>query len=329
MCPTRRGARWARALTLTAIVALAAAPSAAAVGEQTVTAPGGEQITVGYSPTYTPDQRPSAQSYADFLGGLVHGSELNGTRIYVAHQDEVTAMCSRDQQAGACYTQDGVIVVPGSRRQNEPDPPRRSFVTHEYGHRIAEHRETPDDFDNLPAEWGPRRWSSYEHVCQGAADGTLFPGNEADHYHENPGESWAETYVRLNDPSHVWGAYALEPDQGALDAARRDVLEPFTENTKTKLKASFGRRGTSKKNLAVPIDLDGYVNVEAKSAKGLEVDVIVSVDGAVVDRSPYKGRLDRANGFACRQVGGGKLTITVKRRKGSGKVALTLHRPMA
>src|SRR4051812_27178161 len=320
--------RWTCALALAATVSLAAAGPAAAVETQTATAPGGQRITVDYSDALEANARPPAQAYADFLGGLVHGSELDGTHIYLGTPDEVTTLCAGDIAAQGCYGERGIIVPSRRKRSGEQDPTFRATLLHEYGHEIADKRETVDDGDALPLEWGPRRWSSYEHVCQGVAAGTLFPGNEGEHYYENPGESWAETYVRLNDPAHAWGRNALEPDAGALEAARRDVVEPFRENTLTRRKLTFGRRGTPTKTVSLLLALDGTVEARSTAARGLEVDLVLSVDGRKVDRSPYKGRTDRASGSACRAGDQGTVTVTVKRRKGAGKVALTVSRPV-
>jgi hypothetical protein len=64
--------------------------------------------------------------------------------------------------------------------------PREQALAHEYGHHIARHRlNTP-----WPAiDWGPKRWASYENVCQNVKSGSMFPGNETEpQYKLNPGE---------------------------------------------------------------------------------------------------------------------------------------------
>src|SRR3954451_8011026 len=124
-----------------------------------------EPVHVFTSPRYAPDNSVN-QSYADFLGGLVHRNELHSVVVYVAPYDEMQSICS--PEADACYSDgDNMLVVTGG---TPPDGTAiADLLAHEYGHHIANHRHN----DVGPAsDYGPEYWSSYQHVCEG--DGTEY-----------------------------------------------------------------------------------------------------------------------------------------------------------
>src|SRR4051812_49327809 len=52
----------------------------------------GLSVSVRFSRSYSPDSEV-AQSYVDFLGGLIHGSELGKLRVYIATPAEVRDVC--------------------------------------------------------------------------------------------------------------------------------------------------------------------------------------------------------------------------------------------
>ena len=68
------------------------------------------------------------------------------------------------------------MVVPG---ESSGGIDAKQVATHEYGHHVAFHRLNPPW---LAVEWGPKRWASYLDVCARAATGTVFPGDEGQHY---------------------------------------------------------------------------------------------------------------------------------------------------
>src|SRR4051812_43023536 len=89
----------------------------------------GEPVHVRTSPAYVPD-RSVNQSYADFLGGLVHGRELRLVQVYVAPYAEMQSICS--PEADACYSDDGNMLV--TTGDTPPDGTAiEDLLAHEYG----------------------------------------------------------------------------------------------------------------------------------------------------------------------------------------------------
>jgi hypothetical protein len=153
---------------------------------------GGSTVSVSVSPKFQADDA-LLQKYADFVGALVHGPELERLHIYIASDSELTRLCGA--YSAACY-------YPGAERMVVPGTPSRdgtsveAILAHEYGHHVATNR------DNAPwqaDETGPKYWATAKDICRRTRAGTVFPGDESDHYELNPGEGWAEVYRELNE----------------------------------------------------------------------------------------------------------------------------------
>src|SRR5919201_1875156 len=128
----------------------------------TYTAFTGETVVIHVSTTY-PQDDARAQRWADFLAGLIHGSELSGLTAYLAPLDEVQQICG--DQALACYSSRlQLLVSPG----DDPavDTSAEAVITHEYGHHVAANRANPP-WSALT--YGTKRWASYEQVCRRTA----------------------------------------------------------------------------------------------------------------------------------------------------------------
>src|SRR3954454_844224 len=179
-------------------------------------------ITVTVASSFNGDPNV-AGTYAAFIGTLPHGSEIDSLKLAVVPAAEINGDCGGQDGDGilACYSgDDQTMIVPG-------DPPPDSTVSvnyviaHEYGHHIARHRS------NAPLsalDFGPKRWSSYELVCENTIRGRLAPGDEGVDYLSNPGEAWAEAYARLVFPTEAWRfTSVLKPTTGSLLAAMADV----------------------------------------------------------------------------------------------------------
>src|SRR4051812_7286372 len=210
--------------------------------------PDGISVAVSFSPSYTEDPN-IAQTYVNFLGSLPHGGELGKLSVLLATPSEVEDLCQGGDGVLACYdSRTHQMIVPGEQVQSEDGVTTSYVVAHEYGHHVAAFR------DNSPFEAmaiGPKYWASYQKVCDRILGGRLAPGNEGRYYLANPGESWAETYARLTYPNEAWRfTRLLKPDAGALAAARRDVLQPWTKATTRAFDGRFTATGPNTKRFA-------------------------------------------------------------------------------
>jgi len=284
-------------------------------------------------PVYEADQYKSnpaiAQSYVDFLGSLIHGPELAELNVVIQSPADVQSTCGGEPGILACYSGSShIMVLPGEQPTSASSAgiTVSYIIAHEYGHHIASLRSNAP----FPAlDYGPKFWASYEMVCGGVINGTLFPGAESGpNYHANPGENWAETYARLKYPEQAWTfSPLLEPDAGALDAARKDVLTPWTTDVTKTFKGEFVRGRSAKRNFSFTLTLDGILEVKLKGRKGTDEDLVLSSLGKVRDRTKTRGSRDRLSydKGACRERAAEKVTITVVRRKGYGPFSLSVR----
>jgi hypothetical protein len=263
------------------------------------------------------------QSYVDFLDSLEHGPELSQLRIYVAPPDEVTAECGGQEGTLACYdSTTKIMVVPGGGPDSSQDGVTTSYViAHEYGHHIASSRNN-DPFNAF--QTGPKYWSSYELVCDRADKGLLAPGNEDALYRANPGEGWAETYAHLKYPEVGWAfSQLMTPDQGAYDAATRDVLNPWTHGVTKVFKGSFSGRGANTRRFSFDLTLDGRMQIRLQGPRKTNYNLFVRSNGRDEGSTKNAGSRDSlAFTAACRQSQVERVTVGVKRVRGGGPFTL-------
>jgi hypothetical protein len=235
------------------------------------TAKSGAQVTVHASKDYPVDESVN-QAAADFVDSLVHGKEISTVSIYFAPPAEVGTLCNSQEVDGCYFPASGEIITVG---EDTPWSTVEEVVTHEYGHHIAKNRVN----DPWPAiAYGTKRWSTYEGVCQKEAAGAAFPGDEGEHYFQNPGESFAESFLHLNEvklglPETPWGYDPMfTPDAGALAAIEQDVLKPW-KRTALKFKSGrFSRRG-QQKSFTFKTPLDGVFAAELRGPRGSTLTV--------------------------------------------------------
>jgi hypothetical protein len=231
----------------------------------------GETVTVLVSNTYAVGS-PACETWAEFLVKLAHGPELATLTTYIAPLDEVEIVCGA--RALGCYSTDEMISM------GEPFPDGTTpeeVVRHEYGHHIAMNRLNPPW---RAIDWGPKYWASAAQVCARAARGEVYPGDEGQNYELNPGEAWAETY-RLMDERRAgiftggWQivSQSFFPDDAALQAAERDVLQPWTAGQRAVFQTRFTKKG--KKVWLVPLrsPLDGNLLITAVVPAGGRYEV--------------------------------------------------------
>jgi hypothetical protein len=202
------------------------------------------------------------QQIADTLGTFLHGPEMQLLTVQLDTPTQVAFDCGYGAQS-CYYPSENKIVLSGDGSP-APDGASREFVlAHEYGHHIARHRDSPPPFP-AAIDWGTARWSSYENVCRGSRTGALYPGNEGLHYFRDPGEAFAESYAHLRFPEAkvAWHwVPRLEPDAGAFQAIREDVLHPWTGRTSFKLRGRVPPRGDGAAVRAFETPLDGTVSL--------------------------------------------------------------------
>jgi hypothetical protein len=235
------------------------------------TAKSGAQVTVQSSGEYPVDPAVN-QAAADFVDSLVHGSEISAVKIYFAPPAEVGILCYTQEADGCYFPATGQIITVG---EDTPWSTVEEVVTHEYGHHLASNRNN----EPWPAvAYGTKRWATYESVCQKEASGVAFPGDESEHYFQNPGESFAESFMHLNEvklgqPEPPWGYDPMfTPDAAALAAIELDALKPWKRTALRHLSGRFTRRGQQKTfNFSTP--LDGVFAAELHGPRGSKLTI--------------------------------------------------------
>jgi hypothetical protein len=283
----------------------------------------GEPVTVFVSdglPAETPEK------WAEFLVKLTHGPELARLTTRIATLNEVRQLCG----AGAlgCYSRNEMVSL-GELLEGSATP--EEVVRHEYGHHIAFHRANPPW---LALDWGPKHWATTANVCARDARGEVHPGDGRRNYHLNPGEAWAETY-RMMDERKVgittakWQIVdsSFFPTEPALQAAERDVLQPWTQNQRVVHRRVFGKN--TKRAWLIPMQtpLDGQLTLSATLPRnGLhEVALVSSNRRTVLRRAQWTGQ--RVKSTATTICGQRSFFVRVTPSGGPGRVTVTVSTP--
>jgi hypothetical protein len=288
----------------------------------------GQSISVTTSSAYTGDETAVAQSYVDFLGSLPHGSELGKLKVHIAPAAEVQASCGGQAGTLACYFDDThTMIVPGEETDNGDGITTSYVIAHEYGHHVASFRS------NAPfsaPDYGPKYWSSDQRVCEGVLQSRLVVGAQTtDAYYANPGEGWAETYARLKYPAQPWTFTSrLKPDTAAYAAARRDVTDPWTKSVVKTFHGRFaaGGAGASSRHFTMTLHLDGALSFRLSGPAAANYDLAVSARDKSEGTTKAAGSQDTLTfAAACREQTAEVVSVTVKRRSGSGSFTLQAH----
>jgi hypothetical protein len=260
----------------------------------------GETVNVLVSDAFAVDA-VTPESWAEFLAKLVHGPELASLTTYIAPLAEIRVLCGSG--ALGCYRQNRSVAL-GETLPDGTTP--EEVVRHEYGHHIALYRANPPW---QAIDWGPKNWASAEDICGRVTRNEAFPGNEDDHYAQNPGEAWAETYRLLDErkagiTTATWPIIApsLYPTEAALAAAEKDVVQPWTAGTQRVFRKSVPTGKTWWIPLSTP--LDGSLAVTAHLPRGGEhrVELMAANRSTMLKRGAAAGaRVRRIRATVCGQ----------------------------
>jgi len=290
-------------------------------GEYTIST--GEKVTVYASNTYPVDPALE-QRWANFLGLLIHGSEISRVTVLLSTADQISRVCGQD--AVACYSpQGGLLYTPGEDPGS--DLSAEAVITHEYGHHVAANRS---DAPWAAIEWGPKRWASTIQVCARTRRNELVPGAEDPaHYAVNPGEGWAETYRVLNErklgrAETPWDivSQSLYPTDAALAAADQDVTSPWAASAPTAQTVTFTRKARVR-TVTVPTLLDGTLRVNVRPTKGLRLALDLYASSTRVAHVAASSSFTRATTIC----GARSYRIRVQALKGQGSVRLSVAKP--
>jgi hypothetical protein len=188
------------------------------------------------------------QSYVNYLGGLMHGDELRALHVFIAPPKQITStFCGAG--ALACYEGDNqTMYVPGAQQQS--NPPLQFLIAHEYGHHIEISRSNApwSAFDT-----GTKSWFTYEQVCTRMRDRKL-----GTNYWNDPSEGFAEAYGDSQYPgvSFPYSTLML-PDQGAYNAIRQDVLQPWTGSHVVPFSGNLAAKRGAGQSFQIATPLDG------------------------------------------------------------------------
>jgi hypothetical protein len=287
-----------------------------------VTTSTGEVVTVLVSETFAPEITP--ENWAEFLVQLVHGSELQQLTTYVAPLAEVQEICGA--RALGCYGRNRAITLGETL---EDGTTGEAVLRHEYGHHIALYRS------NAPwaaIDWGPKHWASAAGVCAKVSRSEAYPGDEGENYALNPGEAWAEVYRlvaerRAGITTASWQIIApsFYPSETMLQAAERDVLEPWTAG-----QTSVSRRAVARGRVWwVPVStpLDGSYTVTVTVPRGGQHEVVLMAGNrrTVLKRATRTGpRTRRISGTICGQR---SLFVRITQKGSTGQVSVTVAKP--
>jgi hypothetical protein len=277
----------------------------------------GTSVRIEVSDSY-PVDATLPQSWATFLGTLVHGPELASLTLRLAPPDEVAHVCG--SVALACYDP-STSTIEATPDDQLDEPPAREVVTHEYGHHVANNRT---DAPWSAEDYGTKRWATYERICSRVNAGTASPGDEGPLYFQNPGEAFAEAYRVLNLTRE--GATAIGwdvvdrsfyPDATALSLVEQDVTAPWTGPTVTHVHGSFGYGTQRTIRIGTPLDGSLVLRLHAPTKSTMRLAL-------------YAGTklVARASRSIVYQVCGARtLTVKVERSAGNGPFTVDIAKP--
>jgi hypothetical protein len=271
----------------------------------------GTSVQIQVSQSYPVDET-LPQTWATYLGSLVHGPEISHLLLDLLPISSVQSVCG--SEALACYDPQRQEIFASPEDQLDA-PAAKEIVTHEYGHHLA---NSSNDTPWAAIDYGTKRWASYENICAKAAAGTASPGDEGLHYFQNSGEAFAESYRVLNlvkqGATNIgWDLVdpGFYPDATALALLEQDITNPWAGPTESKLHGSFGTGVV--RTFKVQTQLDGTFTAR-----------LISPTKAKMRLALYNGSTLVMRGGTIRYQICGQRTLTLKVERLSGRGAFTV-----
>jgi hypothetical protein len=283
----------------------------------------GETVTVYVSPALPPELG-TPQTWADFIANLAHGPELSELSAYVGTFEEIQGLCG--EHALGCYTANKLV----SMGETTHGVTAAEVVRHEYGHHVGFHRLNPPW---VAIDTGPKNWATAANVCPRAQNGTAYPGDEGARYSLNPGEAWAETYRLLVErragiATASWDIVdsSFFPTETALQAAERDVLQPWTAPRNKVFAHRFTSRGARVRTIPLTTPLDGRLELAVSLPKGGLQDVALLAPGGKqpLATALWSGRTTKTLGTNVCGERALRLRITQKGAFGRVRISATI-----
>ena len=267
----------------------------------------GDEIHLAISAEYAAHEAVIV-AWADFIGSLLHGSELSDVEFWILRPSEIAEVCG--PPAVACYFAGLPLSIFTPGEDVSADLTAEAILAHEYGHHLANSRS------NSPwgaLSYGTKRWATYANVCAAVLAGQFYPGDQSEHYRFNPAEGFAEAYRvanqrRLGVAEMPWLIVdeIFYPDPTALRLIEQDVVDPWTGHSTVTYRGRFTPGGPSRRTFEVSTPLDGIATASIRAAKGVTVRVTQSTATVCGQRTTY---------------------FTVRRLKGFGSFELVASRP--
>jgi hypothetical protein len=278
----------------------------------------GERFTLMASPAYAPDAARDAQ-WAAFFAGLPHGPELAALKVYFAPRGEVAGACGAG--ANACYVPSSHEMVLSGDGVNADGSAVTEAARHEYGHHLA----AASVNSPFPSDLGTRRWFTRMRVCSRVATGeySLDPGAD---YASAATEGFAEAYrVASGGDASSWEivSRAFYPDGAARRAILADAAFPWQGRKVTELAGRLTRR---RARIAIPVPLDGDVEVELRTSGALVPEAALTSASGATTYAHARGRRDvlRLRVTACGQR---RMTLALRAGRGAGAYTVRIARP--
>jgi hypothetical protein len=266
------------------------------------------------------------QAIANFVGTLIHSFEIDLLTVQLDTPFQLGIDCGFEAEA-CYYSGQNKMVISGDAWTGIAGATREFIVAHEYGHHVAQHRDNVAPFPTA-IDWGPPRWASYEHVCQGWRAGTLFPEGEGTHYYAHPGEAFAEAFAhnRFPEARVRWRwTPSLKPTPAAFRAIREDTLSPWLGRGSFTLNGRFPARGATVEWLRTP--LDGRLSLRPSGLRRHGYRLILRGPGGQVLRTSRQG-LGPHHQLNYTVCGQSRLGIVIKpTRHSGGAFKLQVQRP--